>query len=333
LFGLTGAELSRICGQLGFPAYRGKQIAQWIYRDQVSDFSEMTNLPRDTREKLAEVATIARSTIVTRSQSEDGSVKFLLRLADGEHIESVLLPYEDRISVCVSSQVGCPMRCEFCATGQQGFVRNLSKAEILDQVLTASGEASRRISHVVFMGMGEPLLNFDNVVDAARLISGELGIAMRRITISTVGLIPQIRRLAELDLQLTLAVSLHTANQDMRNRLIPTASTYRIPALIEACREYADRTKRRITFEVILLKGLNDSPEDARALAKLLRGTMCHVNLIPFNEIPDCEFRAPSGRVVRDFRTALESEGMEVTQRLARGAKSSAACGQLRGKI
>ena len=333
MMGLNGAELSALCTQLGFPAYRGRQIARWIYGGGVSDPAQMRNLPKDLLKRLSETASITRSEIASRSLSNDGALKLLLSLVDGERIECVLLPYETRVSVCVSSQVGCPICCEFCATGQQGFVRNLTPGEILDQVLTVSSEASRPVTHVVFMGMGEPLTNFDNIMRAVALINAELDISMRRITVSTVGLTPQIRQMAAMEMQLTLAVSLHTADQRVRDHLIPKASAFPIPGLIEACHEYADRTKRRVTFEVILLRGINDSPADAVALARLLRGTMCHVNLIPFNEVAYTDFRAPSKDVIRAFRSTLESEGVKVTQRMARGAKSSAACGQLRGEF
>ena len=290
----------------------------------------MSNLPVAMREELARTATISRCEIVTQSRAADGTVKYLLRLGDGETIESVLLPYPDRTTVCVSTQVGCPAKCLFCATGMSGFVRNLTAGEIVDQALTLQEQAFGRVTHVVLMGMGEPLMNFDNVVKALRLLNDELGIGMRRLALSTVGLPGAIRKLKELDLQITLAVSLHAPEDALRQRLIPLATHHPLKELIQACREYADFTKRRITFEYLLLAGVNDSPEQASALANLLRHTLCNVNLIGFNEVPSITYRRPSREAIAAFRSVLEDAGIQVTQRMERGHSISAACGQLR---
>jgi len=330
LFGSTRAELSSCCEKLGHSSFRGKQIADWLYVKGVRSASGMSNLPAPLREELATSHTITRSEIIKESRSEDGTTKFLLGLADGETIESVLLPYADRVSVCVSTQIGCAIGCTFCATAESGLVRNLTAGEILDQVLTLQERGGARVSHVVFMGMGEPLANLPNVLKAIDLLHAELGISMRRISISTVGLTPAIRKLAELDLQITLAISLHAPDEELRARLIPFSSRFPLPELVAACRDYADHTKRRITFEYLLLAGVNDSPTQAQALAGMLRGILCHVNLIPYNKVIGRHYERPSKSAIAAFRSVLESEGLEVTQRMERGHAVSAACGQLR---
>jgi len=337
LLGMTGDELSRYCEELGYPAFRGRQIADWLYRKGACEPSAMSNLPAELRERLAAEATISRREVVTESRAADGTTKYLLRLADGETIESVLLPYADRTSVCVSSQVGCAAGCLFCATAECGLVRNLTTGEIVDQVLTLQERGGRRVTHVVFMGMGEPLANLSNVLKAIELLHGEVGISMRRLTVSTVGITPAIRRLAEMDLQLTLAVSLHAPDDGLRRKLIPMAARFPLHDLIRACRDYADRTKRRITFEYLLLAGVNDSQAQAQALARLIKGALCHVNLIPYNRVQGAgkreeweRFDRPSKSAIAAFRAVLEREGIEVTQRMERGHAISGACGQLR---
>ncbi|MCX8052217.1 MAG: 23S rRNA (adenine(2503)-C(2))-methyltransferase RlmN [Armatimonadetes bacterium] len=347
VLGLATSELVTLCEELGYPAYRGKQLANWLYRKGAREIDSMSNLPRDLREKLKGVAALTRSRVLRESRSEDGTTKFLLELADGETIESVLLPYGDRVSVCVSTQVGCPAGCVFCATAECGFVRNLTAGEIVDQVLTLrqsipepeeknakqepqDPKTHKRVTHVVFMGMGEPLLNLQNVLKAVRILNEEVGISMRRMTISTVGITPAIRKLAELDLQLTLAISLHAPDDNLRRKLIPLSSKYPLEGLIAACRDYANRTKRRITFEYLLLAGVNDSPAQAATLARLIKGMLCHVNLIPYNRVIGKSFSRPSDFTIREFRSTLERFGIEVTQRLERGHAISAACGQLK---
>lgn len=330
LFGKNKAELESFCKQLGHSSFRGRQIADWLYKKVARLPSEMTNLPKTLRDELVATCSITRSKIIKRSKSPDGTTKFLLELGDGETVETVLLPYEDRLSVCVSSQIGCSAGCMFCATAMCGLIRNLTAGEIIDQVLTLQEQAKSRVTHVVFMGMGEPLMNMPNVLKAIHLLNEEIGISMRRITVSTVGITPAINKLAEMDLQLTLAVSLHAPDDDLRKTLIPLTSKFPISELIKTCRDYADRTKRRVTIEYLLISGVNDSPEHASKLAGLLRGMLCHVNLIPYNEVPDKPYKRPCKKSIADFRRTLEDAGIEVTQRLERGHSVSGACGQLR---
>ncbi|MCE5197357.1 MAG: 23S rRNA (adenine(2503)-C(2))-methyltransferase RlmN [Armatimonadota bacterium] len=330
LFGSSRDELASYVKSLGQPTYRGKQIADWLYVKGAREVSEMTNLPEVLREQIASDAAITRSRVIKESAAPDGTTKYLLQLSDGETIESVLLPYSDRTSVCVSTQVGCRAGCLFCATAECGLVRNLTAGEIVDQVLTLQEQGGRRVTHVVFMGMGEPLMNMPNVLKAIHLLNDEVGISMRRITISTVGITPAIRKLAELDLQITLALSLHAPNDDLRRQLIPISEKFPLPELMSACKDYADRTKRRITLEYLLIAGVNDAPEQAAQLAGLLRGVMSHVNLIPYNEVPGKPYKRPAREAIAAFRSVLEEAGIEVTQRMERGHSVSAACGQLR---
>lgn len=330
LLGTSKEELAKLIKGIGQPEFRSRQIAEWLYKKGARDFASMTNLPSTLRDELAAICTLTRSEIVRESKSRDGTTKFLLQLSDGEQIESVLLPYADRVSVCVSTQIGCSAGCIFCATADCGLVRNLTAGEIVDQVLTLQEQAGVRVTHVVFMGMGEPLMNLPNVLKAVEILHDEVGISMRRMTVSTVGITPAIKKLAKLDLQLTLAISLHAPDARLRRQLIPLSLKFPLPELIEACRKYAELTKRRLTFEYLMLAGVNDSPEQALALAKLLKGMLCHVNLIPYNEVAEKEFSRPSKKAVAAFRTVLERNGIEVTQRMERGHAISAACGQLR---
>ncbi|MDH7482073.1 MAG: 23S rRNA (adenine(2503)-C(2))-methyltransferase RlmN [Armatimonadota bacterium] len=330
LLGMTSSELEELAESLGEPKFRGRQIAKWLYKHNATSLDEMTDLPLSLRERLKEAAVLYRARIVNRSVSRDGTTKLLLELEDGQTIESVLIPYEDRVSVCVSTQVGCVVRCIFCATGISGFARNLTAGEIVDEVLTCQKETPRRVSHVVYMGMGEPLLNHENVLKSIQILNKEVGISMRHITISTIGITPQIRRLAEEKLQLTLAVSLHAPDDMLRRQIIPFAARYPLQDLIEACKEYAETTGRRITFEYLLIRNINDSISHARKLANLLKGILCNVNLIPYNAVEGLELDRPSQARVRAFRSVLEESGITVTQRVERGHAISAACGQLR---
>jgi 23S rRNA (adenine2503-C2)-methyltransferase len=341
LMGLDTTELRAFAQSLGEPLYRGNQIAEWLYQRGARSFEEMTNLSKTLRARLDEVAEMGRSEVVREQRSRDGTVKLLLRLRDGETIETVGLPYEDRLSCCISSQVGCPMRCDFCATGLSGYKRNLTAGEIVEQVVTLNeifsisnpkSQIPNRVNHVVFMGMGEPLLNTDNVLKAIRLLNKEVGIAMRHLTVSTVGIVPGIRRLADEKLQLTLAVSLHAPTDALRAQLIPTARQWSVQNIVAACRDYVNKTGRRVTFEYVLLSGVNDNPTEAHELGRVLQGLNCHVNLIPFNPVSELSYQAPSPQRVRAFREILERAGISVTQRAQRGADIDAACGQLRRK-
>jgi 23S rRNA (adenine2503-C2)-methyltransferase len=332
LIGNTTEELEQIAQELGEPGYRGRQLAQWIYRRNARSVEEMTDLPQRFRARLREQYALGVSQVAHRDIAPDGTVKYLLELHDGEQVESVYLPYEERVSVCLSSQVGCPAGCTFCATAQGGLARNMTAGEIVDQILKLAAEnPERRISHAVYMGMGEPLLNYDNVIKSARLLTAEVGMSPRHLTISTVGVAPGILQLADESLPVTLALSLHAPEDALRETLIPTARKWKLAEILAACRTYYEKTKRNLTFEYLLIDELNDSPEQASALARLLCGLPGNVNLIPFNYVDTAQgFRRPSQERVTAFRRALEEAGRVTTQRMERGHAISAACGQLR---
>jgi 23S rRNA (adenine2503-C2)-methyltransferase len=329
LLGMTLAELTDWVQQHGQPAYRGKQLHQWLYQQGARSLMDISVFPKAWRAAMADVV-IGRSTLHYRSEAPDGTVKYLLRLADGQIIETVGIPTEKRLTVCVSSQVGCPMACDFCATGKGGFARNLAQHEIIDQVLTVQEDFGQRVSNIVFMGMGEPLLNVDNVLAAVRSLNLDIGIGQRSITISTVGIPGHIRRLASHHLQATLAVSLHASNQALREKLIPSARHYPLTELLSECRDYVQITGRRVTFEYILLGGLNDCPEHAYELAQHLHGFQSHVNLIPYNPIQEVDYQRPDERRIQTFVKALQAHHIAVSVRRSRGLAANAACGQLR---
>lgn len=329
LLGASVEELTAWVQAEGQPAYRGRQLHNWIYQKGVRSLQEISVFPKQWRENLADVP-IGRSSLHYRSQAPDGTVKYLLELADGQIIETVGIPTAKRLTVCVSSQVGCPMACDFCATGKGGFERNLARHEIVDQVLTVQEDFGERVSNVVFMGMGEPLLNLEAVVGAVKSINQDLGIGMRSITISTVGIPERIQELASYQLQATFAVSLHASNQQLREKLIPSARRYPLDALIEDCREYVKLTGRRISFEYIVLARVNDLPEHAVELSEHLRGFQSHVNLIPYNPISEADYQRPSHRRIQAFVEALEQNNIAVSVRRSRGLEKDAACGQLR---
>ncbi|OKH39702.1 23S rRNA (adenine(2503)-C(2))-methyltransferase [[Phormidium ambiguum] IAM M-71] len=329
LLGASTAELTQWVQQQGQPAYRGKQLHQWIYEKGAKNLTEITVFPKQWRDNLADIS-IGRSTIHYRSVAPDETVKYLLQLADNQIVETVGIPTEKRLTVCVSSQVGCPMACDFCATGKGGFKRNLAKHEIIDQVLTVQEDFQRRVSNIVFMGMGEPLINLENVVGAIKSLNEDVGIGQRNITVSTVGIPGKIRQLAEYHLQVTLAVSLHASNQSLREKLIPTAKNYTLENLLDECREYVQITGRRVTFEYILLAGVNDLPEQAEELAKHLRGFQSHVNLIPYNPIQEADYQRPNAKRIQAFMNVLQNKHIAVSVRYSRGLEADAACGQLR---
>nr|WP_242042610.1 23S rRNA (adenine(2503)-C(2))-methyltransferase RlmN [Leptolyngbya sp. FACHB-541] len=329
LLGASLAELTDWVQQQQQPAYRGKQLHQWLYQQGGRSLADISVFPKQWRANLADVP-VGRSTLHYRSEAPDGTVKFLLRLADGQIIETVGIPTDKRLTVCVSSQVGCPMACDFCATGKGGFTRNLGRHEIVDQVLTVQEDFQRRVSNIVFMGMGEPLLNTDSVLASVRSLNEDVGVGQRSITISTVGIPGHIRRLAQHQLQVTLAVSLHASNQALREQLIPSAHHYPLTALLEECREYVQITGRRVSFEYILLGGLNDRPEHATELAEHLRGFQSHVNLIPYNPIQEVDYQRPDARRIQTFVEALKARHIAVSVRQSRGLAADAACGQLR---
>ncbi len=357
LLGRSLAELTDWVQQQGQPAYRGKQLHQWIYQQGARSIADVSVFPKQWRSDLANSGLagveIGRSTLHYRSEAPDGTVKFLLKLADGQIVEAVGIPTSkrggareagewgegevrhipaeiDRLTVCVSSQVGCPMACDFCATGKGGFQRNLETHEIVDQVLTVQEDFGHRVSNIVFMGMGEPLLNTNNVLEAVRSLNQDIGIGQRSITLSTVGIPSRIRRLAEQQLQVTLAVSLHASNQALREQLIPSAHAYPMEALLSECRDYVKATGRRVTFEYVLLADVNDRPLHAAELAAHLRGFQSHVNLIPYNPINEVDYQRPDSRRVQAFMQALRSHHISATVRWSRGLEADAACGQLR---
>lgn len=329
LLGMSLPQLTEWVQQQQQPAYRGKQLHNWIYDKTARSLSEITVFPKQWREQLADYP-IGRSQIYHQSIAPDRTIKYLLQLADGQIIETVGIPTEKRLTVCVSSQVGCPMACDFCATGKGGFTRNLATHEIVDQVLTVQEDFQRRVSNIVFMGMGEPLLNTDNVLNAVRSLNEDIGIGQRYITISTVGIRDRIPKLAQHKGQFTLAVSLHAPNQQLREKLIPSAGGYTIENVIADCREYVKISGRRVSFEYILLAGFNDRPEHAEQLAKLLRGFQSHVNLIPYNPIHEVDFQRPDRQRIQAFVDALEKRHIAVSVRYSRGLEADAACGQLR---
>ena len=341
LLGQNTAQLENTLASLGEKPFRGRQISQWIYQKGAAHFDEMLNLSQPLRAKLSRETALDFPTIVTRFESPDGTTKLLLQMNDGERIETVRLPYPQRLSACVSSQAGCAMACQFCATGLGGFRRNLTTAEIIGQLLLVKREGGsmretgQTPTHVVFMGMGEPLLNLKNVLPAIELMHDEMGIPMRQITVSTVGILPGIAQLAARKWQLTLAISLHAPTDELRHRLIPTSRKTHVREIIAAARDYVRQTGRRVTFEYVVLGGVNDTPAQAKELARLCRGWPCHVNLIPWNDVPDAQlegaaFGAPRPEDLRGFRATLEAAGVSVTQRVQRGADVAAACGQLR---
>jgi 23S rRNA (adenine2503-C2)-methyltransferase len=329
LLGASLDELSAWVVQQGQPAFRGKQLHDWIYNKGVRSFGEISAFPKQWRAELGNIP-IGRSTEHYRSVASDGTIKYLLRLDDGQIVETVGIPSENRLTVCVSTQVGCPMACNFCATGKGGFKRNLTRSEIVDQVLTVQEDFQRRVSNIVFMGMGEPLLNFDNVLGAIHCINKDIGIGQRNITVSTVGIRNRIRQFAQNNLQVTLAVSLHAPNQQLREQLIPSAHSYPIEDLLAECREYVEITGRRATFEYILLAGVNDLPEHALELSRRLRGFQSHVNLIPYNPISEVDYQRPKTERINNFVKVLKEKHIAVSVRYSRGLEADAACGQLR---
>ncbi len=336
--GLTLKELEGVLAAWGEPAYRAKQIADWVYRKPVQGFAEMTNLSLALRERLAgEFLFQSLAPVKEVTSRGRNSTKVLFRLEDGRTIESVLMFYEKRRTVCVSSQVGCAFGCPLCTTGACGFERNLTAAEIIDQVLFFSRRlraAENAVTNVVFMGMGEPLVNFDAVWRAIEsLVSPDLlGLGARRITISTSGIVPGIKRLAQEKLQVNLAVSLHAPNNALRDKLVPPNRMYPIEKLIPACQQYYEATHRRITFEYVLIKDVNDSPQHAIELGNLLRGINCYVNLIPVNPSDYSDFRAPPRARVEAFSELLARHHVANTVRLRRGLDIEAGCGQLRAR-
>ena len=329
---LSEEQLKEQLTVMGYPAFRSKQVKQWLDNGCTS-FEDMTNLPLAMRQALAEAFTIPSVKILRRLESQlDETVKYLFELPDGETVESVLMKYHHGWSQCLSTQVGCRMGCSFCATGMGGLIRNLTAAEMLSQIEAAQRDRGIRVSSVVLMGMGEPLDNYDEVLKFLKMLSQEGGvhIGMRHISLSTCGLVNGIYRLMEEKLQLTLSVSLHAPNNDIRSRLMPVNRRYPVEELLKACREYIRVTGRRISFEYAMIDGVNDSDDCAYELAACLKGMLCHVNLIPANEVKGKEHRRSSAVRLKRFQQLLEQQGLTVTVRRTLGADISASCGQLR---
>ena len=317
---------------LGQPKFRAKQIFKWLHQKLVTEFSQMTDQPKALLAQLEEQCTIAAPVIRRRQQSRDGTVKYLLQLADGNCIETVLMRYKYGNTVCVSTQVGCAMGCRFCASTQAGRVRDLTAGEIASEIYTAQKDSGERVSHIVLMGIGEPLHNFNNVMDFLEIISCPEGvnIGMRNLSLSTCGLVPKIDMLAEQKLQLTLSVSLHAPNNQIRSSMMPVNDAYPVEQLIQTVRRYQDTTGRRVSFEYSMVRGVNDSDACAKQLADLIRGMGAHVNLIPINPVDGSPYSATDAANVRRFQQKLESLGVNATVRRRLGSEISAACGQLR---
>ncbi len=330
LLGKDTKEISEYIHSLDEPAYRGKQVSKWIYQRQIRDFENMTDLSKDLRQKLTESSEISTSSVGMRTESEDGTVKYLIKLKDEKTVECVDIFQPDHRTACLSTQVGCNVKCPFCATGLMGFKRNLTPDEIVDQYLLMQKDSEQRISQVVFMGMGEPLLNYDATLKAIHLLNKEIGVGIRHITVSTSGIIKNIEKLMNENLQITLAVSLHAADEELRNRLVPINKNNSLSDLLDLCRRYTNHTGRRITFEYVMLKDINDRKQDMDNLINRLRGVHCHINLIPHNPIYSAEkLDATPMNKIREFQKGLNDAGYPTTIRVSRGSSTDAACGQL----
>lgn len=341
LLGLDGEKLKAFFTEIGEKPFRAQQVLQWIHQRGIIDFDAMTDLSKSLRARLKEIAEIVAPEVVKHQKSADGTRKWLLQLGDGNCIETVFIPEDGRGTLCISSQVGCILNCSFCSTARQGFNRNLEAHEILGQLWVAAralGQTSletRVITNVVMMGMGEPLLNFDNVIQSMTVMLDDwgYGLSRRRVTLSTAGVVPAIDRLRE-TLPVSLAVSLHAANDALRDELVPINKKYPIAQLIESCRRYvADESRARVTFEYVMIDGLNDTQKHARQLLRCLEGTPAKINLIPFNPFPGSEYKRSSTIATDQFRDILIRGGIVTVTRKPRGDDIDAACGQLAGKV
>ena len=327
-------ELKEKFIEIGEKKYRAEQTFKWLYKENVTSFNDMTNLAIELRNILDELFYIPIFHIIKKQESKDGTKKYLFDVGDGNAIETVLMKYKYGYSICVSSQIGCKMGCKFCASTGIAFVRNLTAGEIVEQLQAVEREENVRISNIVFMGIGEPLDNYDNVISAIRIINNDNGIAIgaRHISISTSGIVPKIYKLADEKIQCTLSISLHSPLDEKRSELMPINKVYNIEELIKACKYYIEKTNRRVSFEYALAKERNDNLDDAKKLVKLLRGMNCHVNLIPINEIKNSEFKKSTNENIIKFRDYLNSRGIVATIRRELGSDIDAACGQLRRK-
>lgn len=335
LAGMTLAELEEFVLKHNEPKFRAKQLHYWLYRKPAVEFDQMTNLSLDFRTKLKGIARITGSTISRKQVSTDGTIKYLLEYPDGKVVETVLMSFEKRpnLTACLSTQIGCAMGCVFCATGRNNFIRNLSAQEIVEQIITIQKDTGQTVTNLVFMGQGEPLLNYDETVKAINIINSELEIGMRRMTVSTCGIVPGIYKLADVNRQLNLALSLHAPNHELRKQLMPIENKYHIDEVIEALRFFVNKTKRRITIEYIIIDGINDSVEHAKEVNSILKGLKYNVNLIPYNPVAGCSYKKPSKERVNRFREEIEEGNKKVTVRLERGVDIKAGCGQLAGSL
>lgn len=335
LSGLTLKEIEQITDELGATKFRARQIHNWIYLKSVKEIDEMTDLSKKFRDELKTVAQVTNIKIKVKQVSTDGTIKYLLEFPDGECVETVLMRFDNRanLTACVSSQVGCAVNCSFCATGKRGFIRNLTYKEIIEQVLTIQRDTGLKVTNVVFMGQGEPLLNLDNVLKAMEIFNESFQIGARRLTVSTSGIIPQIKKLADLDMQSTLALSLHASNHEVRKQLMQIENKYPMDELHKALKYYVEKTGRRITIEYLLIKDLNDTITSAKQLAAYLKDIKCNINLIPYNPTAKNDYKRPSNNSIMKFKYLMEHSGKKVTVRLERGGDIDAACGQLSGKV
>lgn len=332
---LSFDELVALVNALDLPKYRAGQLFSWLHKFGVTDFSQMVNIPKSIRSVLAERYYISGCSIEEKYVSRiDSTVKYLFRLHDGEYIESVIMKYKYGYTICVSSQVGCKMGCRFCASTLAGFKRNLTAGEIEGQIHAAQADLNIRISHIVLMGIGEPLDNFDNVIRFIENVNNDngLNISARNITLSTCGIVPKIKALMQLNLQITLTISLHAPNDEIRSRTMPVNEKYGVHELIAVCREYALRTSRRVSFEYTLIKDVNDSRECAEELSELIKGMLCHVNLIPVNNVDERNNIRSTDESVNNFLQILQKNGINATIRKTLGSDINASCGQLRRK-
>lgn len=330
---LSYEELENLIIELGDKKFRAAQIYQWMHQKLVTDFDDMTNIPKALRDKMKEKCRLtALEQVRVQVSKLDETAKYLFRLYDGNVIESVLMRYRHGNSVCISSQVGCRMGCRFCASTLDGMVRNLSASEMLDQIYRIQAQTNERVDNVVVMGSGEPFDNYDNLLKFIKLLNSDKGlnISARNLTVSTCGLVPKIKELAQQKLQITLAISLHAPNDELRKTMMPIANKYSIAEIMEACREYLNITNRRISFEYSLVKGVNDTRECAAELIELVRGMNCHINLIPVNPIKERDYKQSEQKSVQEFKNKLEKNGIQVTIRREMGRDIDGACGQLR---
>lgn len=332
---LTADEIAELVQELGQPAFRAKQICEWVFTKHVSSFEEMTNIPKKLREQLSEHFSFRLPEELVKQVSHDGSRKYLLEFSDGTSVETVGMPSKNKLAVCVSTQAGCAMGCAFCATGFNGLTRSLSAQEIVDQVRHVAMDFDERVTSVVFMGQGEPFANFDATVEALRMLNDPDGYAIgaRHLTVSTCGIIPGIKRFSELPEQFTLAISLHSAVQSTRNKLMPGVKKYTLPRLHEAIQAYVEKTGRRPTYEFAMIDGINDTNPEMEALIDFCRGTLCHVNLIQLNDTPGSLLKPSPMKKVETLQKRLQMHGVEATIRNSRGNDIDAACGQLKQRL